>query len=207
MRALLPHLVPASSAFWMVALAVAEVAVFARGRIDFRVLRRHPWFFSVIGVLVGINTNLGFVAVRYVEPGTASLLSRTSILFGVALGVLWLRERLNRIETAGAVLAIAGAVAVSVQPGDHLRLGALIVVIATFLYALHSAVVKRYGGGVGSGIGLSIPIGSTSTTLPGNTFAVFSSAEAGPPPWRVRVKVSGLEPAVIVVGDARTPAR
>ena len=146
MRALLPHLVPASSGFWMVAIAALELAIFARGRIDFGVLRRHPWFFLVIGLTVGINTNLGFVAVRYVEPGTASLLSRTSILFGVALGILWLGERLNRIETVGAVLAIGGVIAVSVQSGDHFRMGALLVVTATFMYALHSAVVKRYGG-------------------------------------------------------------
>jgi drug/metabolite transporter (DMT)-like permease len=145
MRALLPHLAPASSGFWMVGIALLEVAILARGRIDWTVLAQHRWFFVVIGVLVGVNTNLGFVAVRYVEPGTASLLSRTSIIFGVALGVLWLGERLSRIETAGAALAIVGAVIVSLQPGDHLRAGSLIVVIATLLYALHSAVVKRYG--------------------------------------------------------------
>ena len=148
MRAMLPHIVPAAAGFWMITLAVVQLAIFARGRIDFRVLTRHRWFFLTIGVLVGVNTNLGFIAVRYVEPGTASLLSRTSILFGVALGVLWLGERLSRVETVGAVLAIAGAIAVSAQPGDHLRSGAIVVVIATFLYALHSAVVKRYGGAI-----------------------------------------------------------
>jgi drug/metabolite transporter (DMT)-like permease len=144
-RALLPHLAPASSGFWMVGLAMVEVALLARGRLDWRVFWRHRWFFAVIGVLVGVNTNMGFVAVRYVEPGTASLLSRTSIIFGVALGVFWLGERLSRTETVGAVIAVLGAITISVQPGDHLRAGSLIVVIATLLYALHSAVVKRYG--------------------------------------------------------------
>jgi drug/metabolite transporter (DMT)-like permease len=33
----------------------------------------------------------------------------------------------------------------SFQPGHHLRAGSLIVVVATLLYALHSAVVKRHG--------------------------------------------------------------
>jgi drug/metabolite transporter (DMT)-like permease len=136
---------PAASGFWMIGIAVVEVAIFARGRLQFRVLARHRWFFAVIGLLVGVNTNLGFVAVRYVEPGTASLLSRTSIIFGVALGVLWLGERLTRAEAAGAALAIAGVLIVSFQPGDHLRAGSLIVVFATLLYAVHSAVVKRYG--------------------------------------------------------------
>ena len=145
-RALLPHLPPAASGFWMVGLGMVQLAIFARGRLDWRVLARHRWFFLTIGLLVGVNTNLGFVAMRYVEPGTASLLSRTSIVFGVGLGVLWLGERLTRVQSAGAALAIAGAVLVSVQPGDHLRTGALIVVVATLLYALHSAVVKRWGG-------------------------------------------------------------
>ena len=136
---------PAASGFWMIGIAVVELALFARGRIDAGVLVRHRWFFLTIGLLVGVNTNLGFVAMRYVEPGTASLLSRTSIIFGVALGVLWLGERLTRVQSAGAALAIVGVLIVSFQPGDHLRAGSLIVVIATLLYALHSAVVKRYG--------------------------------------------------------------
>ena len=129
----------------MIGIAVVELAIFARGRIDFRVLAKHRWFFLVIGLLVGVNTNMGFLAARYVEPGTASLLSRTSIIFGLGLGILWLGERLTRVQTAGALLAIAGTIVITLQPGDHLRAGSLIVVIATFLYALHSAVVKRYG--------------------------------------------------------------
>jgi drug/metabolite transporter (DMT)-like permease len=145
-RALLPYLPPAAAGFWMLGLGMVELAIFARGRLEWRVLVRHRWFFVTIGLLVGVNTNLGFLAMRYVEPGTASTLSRTSIVFGVGLGVLWLGERLTRVQSAGALLAIAGAILVSVQPGDHLRAGSLIVVVATFLYALHSAVVKRWGG-------------------------------------------------------------
>jgi drug/metabolite transporter (DMT)-like permease len=117
-----------------------------RGRIGLGALRRHPWFFLSIGLLVGVNTNMGFVAVRYVDPGTASLLSRTSILFTLALGILWLRERLTRVEVAGTVLALVGVAVISFQPGDYLRVGALIVIASTLLYAVHSAVVKRYGG-------------------------------------------------------------
>ena len=125
---------------------MVELALYARGRLDWGVLARHRWLFVTIGLLVGVNTNLGFLAMRYVEPGTASVLSRTSIIFGVALGVLWLGERLTRAQTVGALIAIAGAIVVSFQPGDHLRAGSLIVVFATLLYALHTAVVKRFGG-------------------------------------------------------------
>lgn len=89
---------------------------------------------------------MGFVAVRYVDPGTASLLSRTSILFSVALGFAWLGERLQRLEIVGAAIAVGGVAVISFQPGDYLRWGSLLVVASTALYALHSAVVKRFAG-------------------------------------------------------------
>src|SRR4029450_13667744 len=88
------------------------------------------------------------VAVRYVDPGTAALLSRTSILFSLALGIVWLRERLTRVEVFGTALALVGVAVISFQPGDYPRGGALIVMASTLLYAVHSAIVKRYGGDI-----------------------------------------------------------
>jgi drug/metabolite transporter (DMT)-like permease len=46
----------------------------------------------------------------------------------------------------GAGLALGGVMIVSFQPGDYLRLGSLLILAGTFLYALHAALVKRYGG-------------------------------------------------------------
>jgi drug/metabolite transporter (DMT)-like permease len=145
-RLLLPHLPPVTSALYMLGIATIEVAILTRRQLSLAPLLSHWRFFTTIGVVVAVNTNLGFLAVKFVDPGTAALLSRTSVIFGVGLGIVWLGERLDRVELAGAVLALAGAIAVSFQPGEYLRFGSLIVVIATFLYALHSAVVKRYGG-------------------------------------------------------------
>ena len=130
----------------MMVLGTLQIGLILRGRIDWTVLWRHRWLFLAIGLLVGVNTNMGFVAVKYVDPGTASLLSRTSIIFGVALGVLWLGERLGRIEVIGAAVAVAGVLVISFQPGDYLRWGSVIVVASTALYAIHSAAVKRFGG-------------------------------------------------------------
>jgi uncharacterized membrane protein YgcG len=54
--------------------------------------------------------------------------------------------------------------------------------------------------GVGGGIGISFPIGGGSSSTRGTTIAWFPAAPAGPPPWRVYVKLSGTEPTTIVVG-------
>jgi drug/metabolite transporter (DMT)-like permease len=165
-RLLLPHFPPAAGAFYMMAAGAVLVWVFMRGRVGLGSLRRHPWFFLSIGLLVGVNTNMGFVAVRYVDPGTASLLSRTSILFTLALGILWLRERLTRVEAAGTVLALVGVAVISFQPGgDYLRVGALIVIASTLLYALHSAVVKRYGSDIPFGEFLFYRVAAVAAVL------------------------------------------
>jgi O-acetylserine/cysteine efflux transporter len=144
-RLLVDLLPPSTAGLYMLAIATVEVALLARGRVRPAIFLRHWRFFGAIGLLVAVNTNIGFLAMRYVDPGTAALLTRTSVICGVGLGLLWLGERLDRVEMAGAVAALAGTVVVSIQPGDHLRLGSLLIILATLLYALHSAVVKRWG--------------------------------------------------------------
>ena len=164
-RLLLPHFPPAAGAFYMMAVGGATILALLRGRIRLVTLTRHRWLFLAVGLLVGVNTNMGFFAVRYVDPGTASLLSRTSIIFSLALGLLWLRERLTRLELAGSALAVVGVVVISFQPGDYLRAGALIVIGSTFLYALHSAVVKRYGGDIAFGEFLFYRVSAVAAVL------------------------------------------
>ena len=152
-RALLPHLPAEMSSFLVLGIATVEVAAFqiARGNAGVGALRRHWRFFAVIGVLVAASTVINYTAVAYVDPGTASLLGKTGVLFSLALGTLWLRERLRPIEVLGAGLAIIGVFLIGFQPGDYLRLGSLMVLVSTFLYALHTAVVKRHGEGIAFG--------------------------------------------------------
>jgi O-acetylserine/cysteine efflux transporter len=150
-RLLLPYLPPAAASFYVMAIATIEVAIFMqwRGAIRFDVLRRHLWFLLSIGFLVATSTILTFISVAFIDPGTASLLGKSSVLFGVGLGVFWLRERLTPIQIVGIVLAIGGVVVITFQPGDYLRFGSFVVLGASLLYALHNALFKRYGAGMG----------------------------------------------------------
>jgi hypothetical protein len=56
--------------------------------------------------------------------------------------------------------------------------------------------------GMGGGIGFSFPIGGGSSRAQGTTFVWFPRAQAGPAPWRVYVKLAGIEPTTIVVGGS-----
>src|SRR5215467_7039172 len=63
----------------------------------------------------------------------------------------------------------------------------------------------RMGGGVGTGVGVStsgVVGGSGGGGASGNTIASFALDQAGQRPWRLRVKLEGVEPFDIVVGTA-----
>jgi drug/metabolite transporter (DMT)-like permease len=147
-RLLLPYLPGGTSAFYVLAVAALEVAIFLaiRREIRFDVFRDNLRFFLIIGLLVATSTTFNYVAVGYIDPGTASLLSQTSTIFALALSLIWLREHLNRFEVAGALVAIVGVFIIDFQTGDFWRLGSLLVLGSSFMYALHAAIVKRHGG-------------------------------------------------------------
>jgi len=64
----------------------------------------------------------------------------------LVFGLIWLKESLNRLQLAGALVAIGGVLAIAYQPADYLRFGSVLVLCSAFMYALHAAVIKRYGG-------------------------------------------------------------
>jgi drug/metabolite transporter (DMT)-like permease len=95
--------------------------------------------------LIGVSTIINYEAVASVDAGTASVLGKASILMSVGLGIFWLRERFTRFQSLGALLALTGVLVITFQPGDYIRLGSLLILLSAFMYALHTAIVKRYG--------------------------------------------------------------
>lgn len=150
-RLLLPYLPPTTASFYYMTIGLLEIALFAavRRQIDWRVFRDNAKFFLVIGFLIAAATAMSYTAIVYIDPGTASMIARMGTIFSLGFGVFWLKERLDRGERIGAVLAVIGIFIISFQPGDEsstLWLGTLLVLASTFSYALHAAIVKRNGG-------------------------------------------------------------
>jgi drug/metabolite transporter (DMT)-like permease len=77
------------------------------------------------------------------------MLSRASILFSLCFGLFWLKEHLTRVQLLGAFVAIAGVFTIAYQPADYLRLGSVMILCSTFMYALHAAIIKRWGEQMG----------------------------------------------------------
>jgi drug/metabolite transporter (DMT)-like permease len=146
-RLLLPHISPYVSVFYVMTIGTLQVGlygVFCR-RIHFRTLFKNICFFLSIAALIAVSTIINYEAVAFVDAGTASVLGKASILMSVGLGIFWLRERLNRFQGLGALLALAGVLVITFQPGDYIRLGSLLILLSALMYALHTAIVKRYG--------------------------------------------------------------
>ncbi len=64
-----------------------------------------------------------------------------------------------------------------------------------------------YGGGigVGTGVGAGFPIGEGRSRTQGNTTVWFPAAQAGAAPWRLYVKLAGVEATTFFVGGPTTP--
>ncbi len=61
-------------------------------------------------------------------------------------------------------------------------------------------------GGGGMGVGVGVPVGGGSTRVEGPSVAYFALDQVGPAPWRVHVKLIGIDPALIVMGP-KPPAK
>jgi len=149
-RLLLPYLPPTASSFYYMTAALLLIAFYAalRRQINWRILRDNARFFLIIGFLIATATTLSFAAVAFVDPGTAAMIARMNTIFALGFGIFWLKERLVRGEKIGAVIAVCGVFVISFQLGERsgtLWLGTLLVLISTFSYALHAAIVKRQG--------------------------------------------------------------
>ncbi|MCU0522216.1 MAG: DMT family transporter, partial [Anaerolineae bacterium] len=146
-RLLLPHIEPRASALYVMVISTIEVGAFGvvTGRLHWGAVGKHFGFFAAIGTLIGVNMSIHYEAMAFIDPGTASLINQTAVLFGLGLGVFWLKDRLGPLQVGGALLALAGVFVIYFQPGDYLRLGALLIVVASLAYALHAALTKRYG--------------------------------------------------------------
>ena len=147
-KLLLPHISPQVSAFYVITVGTVQMTIYGlcKRRLRLKTLVRYGWFFLGIGFLIGLSTLLNYESVAYIDPGTAALLARSTIFMSVGLGLFWLHEKLTRLQILGAGLAIIGVAIISFQPGDYFRFGALMIIASAFMYALHTAMVKRYGG-------------------------------------------------------------
>ncbi len=145
---LLVHYLPATTAaMYVLAIATVQVGLFLAltDKINWAAFWQNSWFFLSIGFLIAGSTALNYTSMAFIDPGTASLLSKTSILFSLGFGLFWLQDRFTPFEWFGVAAAVAGTFIIADQQGEFIWVGVALVIISTFMYALHAALVKRHG--------------------------------------------------------------
>ncbi len=150
-RALHAQLPPLALSFWRWALAFAILLPFAwRGlRTQWRLLRRHWGWLSVLAVLGVTNYNtFAYIGLQTTTATNGVLLASTTPVLIVLLSWLLLRQRVGVRQGLGLALSLVGVLAI-VTEGDPARLarlrpnpGDLWILAASFDWALYSVCLR-----------------------------------------------------------------
>ena len=83
------------------------------------------------------------VALWTIGPALTSFLMKAQTLFALLLGIIFLGERLNKGESVGIALTVAGGAVVAYQREDYLIFGTAMAIGSAFLYSFLSFMVKK----------------------------------------------------------------
>lgn len=102
---------------------------------------------GIIGLLEIISTSLFFLAINTADsPSVISFLADANPLFVAVLGVVFLKERFNKIEALGMLLVLSGALIISYNsPGEQNSIlipGSQYILLSVFIYAIATIYAK-----------------------------------------------------------------
>ncbi len=112
-------------------------------RKEIRNLRSYGNIFIYTSVLTSAGASLWMFSLWTIGPALTSFLLKTQTLFSLVLGMLFLGERLNKWESLGIVVTIAGGIIVAYQKDSYLMIGTVTAISAALLYSLVSFLVKK----------------------------------------------------------------
>ncbi|MCL6597413.1 MAG: EamA family transporter [Alicyclobacillus macrosporangiidus] len=138
------------------ALILLAIARLTRRRVGLRRHARELFLLGLVGMF--LFSSLTYIGLRSVPASQAGLISGTSPMFILLLGVAALRERPGWTAWIGVLLSMAGVsilMGVAGSPGDAahggggggwLSQGPLVLLLASFTWAVYTVLGKRWGG-------------------------------------------------------------
>ncbi len=155
-----------------------------------RQVKSHWRTFVVIGCCHAASTPVYFYAITLIDPTVASFFGRSSVIFSLLLGVVFLRERFTIREALGIALAIAGALIISYKSGRIVVLGMALVFASSFIFAFYTMLAKMRIGRVHPMVLVGAPavvsasllllggvsLGKLNFAAPGGSYAALGAA-------------------------------
>ncbi len=131
---------------WFIGGAIAAtILVFVRKDLDFHSVLKKHWKHGLILGVTNALAALGWSSGMFlIGPNLLAFIWRLGTLFIILLGVLFLKERLSKVEILGAGLAVAGTVVLSYTNGNGSGLWILLPVMGALAAALHHFASKMF---------------------------------------------------------------
>ncbi|MEQ9618795.1 MAG: DMT family transporter [Deltaproteobacteria bacterium] len=112
-------------------------------RAEIKNLRKYTRIFIYSSILTAIGAALWISAIKTIGIPLTSFLMKAQTLFSLMLGMIFLGERLNRGESVGIVITVAGGVVVAYQSDISLLIGTFMALGAAFFYSTLAFAVKK----------------------------------------------------------------
>jgi len=107
------------------------------------------WVNIVIAILEALATGLFYIAINKMEnPAIVSFIGNIGPIFVTILGITLLKERFNRIEMAGILVALGGLFLINYNPSftwkNMFLEGTVYVVLASFFFSIAAIIARKY---------------------------------------------------------------
>jgi len=102
----------------------------------FRMSRMGVFWLAMFSLSSVVAIWLFWVGVKRIDPSLAAFLNRSEVLIAVLMGIIFLKERFNRLESMGAVLSILGIVLMRVTLRVEYTSGFWYVLAGSFFFGL-----------------------------------------------------------------------
>lgn len=117
---------------------------FKAQRDEFKNIARYKMIFLLSSVVTSIGAALWIFSLRSIGLPLTSFLMKAQTLFTLFLGIIFLKEKLNKGEAVGIIITLIGGVIVAYQREGYLILGTITALTAAFFYSVLSFTVKKY---------------------------------------------------------------
>ena len=86
---------------------------------------------------------LFWAGIKNIDPSLGAFLNRTEVMIAILMGIIFLGERFNRIETLGAILSIGGLVIMRLSLRVEYTYGFWLVLAGSFFFGLTEFFSKK----------------------------------------------------------------
>ncbi len=125
--------------------ALIVMAIVPSQRIESRNMKKYIKIFIYSSILTSVGAALWIVAIQTIGIPLTSFLMKAQTLFSLILGMIFLGERLNKGESVGIIITVAGGIVVAYQSDISLLIGTFTALGAAFFYSSLSFIVKKIG--------------------------------------------------------------